>query len=174
MSVDLTAARRWIALAGALAGLLAITVSGWLGYRAPAQQWPVADATPMTGSRADSSPQAGAERASSPPRTARPAAAAAAAASGAAPLRWPLWEFRLREPLPPRDPPLTPPSWRLIGATQSGGVWQIIIVRQGKAVPEAFKVGDRLPGDYRIEAINEEDVTLVQRRRRMVLSYIGY
>ena len=88
-------------------------------------------------------------------------------------LSWPLWEFRLRQPIPPRDPPLTPPRWRLVGSTLSGGQWTILILRQGKTAPEYFSVGQELPGGYRITAISEEDVTLVQGKRTMVLSYIG-
>lgn len=88
-------------------------------------------------------------------------------------LTWPFWDFKFRQPIPPRDPPLTPPPWRMLGATQSGGVWSVLIVRQGKPNPEFYKVGDSLPGDYRISAITEEDVTLVKDRKAIVLSYIG-
>ena len=86
---------------------------------------------------------------------------------------WPLWEFRLREPIPPRDPPLTPPPWRLIGASGTAGKWQLIVLREGKSDPEYFRVGQQLPGNYRIEAITEEDVTLRHGRREMVLSYFA-
>lgn len=86
---------------------------------------------------------------------------------------WPMWEFRLREPIPPRDEPLTPLPWRLIGASGSSGAWHLIVLRQGKTDPEYFRVGDKLPGNYRIEAITEEDVTLKHGRRVLVLSYIG-
>ena len=86
---------------------------------------------------------------------------------------WPFWEFKLKEPVPPREPPLTPLNWRLIGAAQSGMVWQVVILRQGRPAPEFFRVGETLPGGYFIEAISEEDVTLVHRRRRMIVAYIG-
>jgi hypothetical protein len=87
---------------------------------------------------------------------------------------WPIWEHRLRQPIPPRDPSLTPPPWRLIGATASGGRWQLIIQTQGKPEPQYLKVGDTLPGGSRIVAITEEDVTLMRGRQQIVLSYIGY
>ena len=86
---------------------------------------------------------------------------------------WPLWEFQLREPIPPREQALTPLPWRLIGASGVDGKWQLIVLRQGKNEPEYFRVGDKLPGNYRIEAISEEDVTLKHGRRSLVLSYIA-
>ena len=87
---------------------------------------------------------------------------------------WPLWEFRLRQPIPPREPSLTPPGWRLIGAAQSGGQWRLIVQTQGKPEPQFLKVGDLLPGGHRIVAITEEDVTLQRGAQQLVLSYIGY
>lgn len=87
---------------------------------------------------------------------------------------WPLWEFRLRQPIPPREPSLTPPGWRLIGAAQSGGQWRLIVQTQGKPEPQFLKVGDPLPGGHRIVAITEEDVTLQRGAQQLVLSYIGY
>ena len=117
---------------------------------------------------------------------ARPVPAAptmtAAAAATPAPTRtesatqpqWPIWEFRLRQPIPPREPSLTPPGWRLVGAVQNGGQWRLIIQTQGKPEPQFLKVGDTLPGGARIVAINEEDVTLQRGARQLVLSYIGY
>jgi hypothetical protein len=89
-------------------------------------------------------------------------------------LKWPLWEFQLKQPVQPQNPPLTPPNWRLVGSANDGKVWQLVILRQGKPEPEFYKVGQELPGHYKIETITGEDVTLVQRGRRMVLSYIGY
>jgi hypothetical protein len=89
------------------------------------------------------------------------------------PSPWPLWEFQLRDPIAPRESALTPPPWRLIGASGVDGKWQLIVLRQGKNEPEYFRVGDKLPGNYRIEAISEEDVTLKHGRRQLVLSYIA-
>lgn len=90
-----------------------------------------------------------------------------------APLQWPIWEFRLREPLPPRDPPLTPATWRLLGATSSAGQWQLLVLREGKAEPDYFKVGEKLPGGYQITAITEEETILRLGQREVVLTYIG-
>ncbi len=87
--------------------------------------------------------------------------------------RWPLWEFQLRQPIPPRDPPLTPPSWRLIGATSAGGNRSLIILRQGRNEPEYFRTGDTLPGGYVVGEITDEDVTLIHGKRSVLLSYIG-
>lgn len=97
----------------------------------------------------------------------------AAAPSTATP-GWPLWEFRLRQPIPVREPSLTPPRWRLIGAAQSGGQWRLIVQTEGKTEPQFLQVGDPLPGGHRIVAITEEDVTLQRGREQLVLSYIGY
>jgi hypothetical protein len=93
---------------------------------------------------------------------------------GNEPLKWPLWEFQLKQPVQPQNPPLTPPNWRLVGSANDGKEWQLVILRQGKPEPEFYKVGQELPGHYKIETITGEDVTLVQRGRRLVLSYIGY
>ena len=97
----------------------------------------------------------------------------AAKQSAAAAPAWPIWEFRLKEPIPPREEPLTPLPWRLIGASGTAGAWQLIVLRQGKTDPEYFRVGDKLPGGYLIKAITEEDVTLKHGRREIVLSYIA-
>ncbi len=107
------------------------------------------------------------------PESLAPAVAALASAPAASEPTWPIWEFRLKEPLPPREQALTPLPWRILGASQSSKLWQLILLRQGKTDPEYFRVGDELPGGYRIEAINEEDVTLRHGRRVLVLSYIS-
>lgn len=103
------------------------------------------------------------------------AAAAAKPASAIADsgVPWPLWEFQVAQPIPELDPPRTPLPWRLIGAGKSNGKWQLIVLRQGKVEPEYFAVGDKLAGGYRIEAISDEDVTLKQGRKTLILSYIG-
>jgi hypothetical protein len=116
------------------------------------------------GMSAPGSPTAATRR--SAPRPAAPASASVAA-------QWPLWESQLRQPIPPREPPLTPPSWRLVGATAVGGSWKVIILRQGKATPEFYGTGDTLPGGYVVGPITEEDVTLIQGKRAILLSYIG-
>lgn len=155
-----------------LAALAAVAGAGWLGYSTAGSQWdvpaPAETATRPAGATepASSAALALAKKPRSPSNEPR-------AAASAQDLSWPLWEFKLREPLPPRDPPLTPPSWRLIGATQSGDLWQVVILRHGKPTPEFFRVGDSLPGGYLIEAISEEDVTLMYRRRRMIVAYLG-
>lgn len=97
-------------------------------------------------------------------------AASAVADSG---VPWPLWEFQVAQPIPELDPPRTPLPWRLIGAGKSNGKWQLIVLRQGRTEPEYFAVGDKLAGGYRIEAISDEDVTLKQGRKTLILSYIG-
>lgn len=166
---------QWGALA--LAGIAMILAAGYLGYSKQIE------AAPSRGA-----PE-GAPVATLPGRPLRPAAPTAmieetadqgrpsrprpAAQDAQPPLTWPFWEFRLRQPIPPRTPPLTPPPWRMIGATQAAGTWSIVILRQGRAEPEYFKVGDALPGNYRVEAITEEDVTLSKGGEAVVLSYIG-
>lgn len=86
---------------------------------------------------------------------------------------WPLWEYQLDDPLPAREPPLTPVDWKLLGATLSNGRWEMVVLRQGKTQPEYFKVGDKLPGGLRVREITQENVTLVAGRREIVLAYIG-
>jgi hypothetical protein len=167
-------ASRWLMPVLLIAASLALVVgAGWWGY--DYQISGQASTSAELGSQATRSANAAA--ASPDPRTAQPmppAPARSAVAAAAAPaLSWPLWEFRWRQPIPPRDPPLTPLRWRLVGSTLSGGKWAIIVLRQGKTDPEYFNVGQELPGGYRIAAISEEDVTLVQGKRTMVLSYIG-
>jgi len=161
-------------LALGLAAAAAVAGAGWLGYSTAGSRWDVpalaGNAAPP-GAASGSAPASSATQAlAKKPRS--PSSEPRAATSAQA-LSWPLWEFKLREPLPPREPPLTPPSWRLIGATQSGDLWQVVILRHGKPTPEFFRVGDSLPGGYLIEAISEEDVTLMYRRRRMIVAYLG-
>lgn len=88
-------------------------------------------------------------------------------------LRWPLWEFQLRQPIPPREPPLTPLPWRLVGSATSGPVKQLIILREGKTAPEFYVKGDSLPGGYVVGEITDEDVTLIHGKRALLLSFIG-
>lgn len=168
-SGDVIGAARWRRLALlALTTLLICTISAWWGYRrqvdpAPANPAALAQAaadntgSPAVGSLADNE-----EIVVDSAPSANPSA-----------LPWPMWEFRLRQPIPPRDPSLTPPTWRLIGSALSNGKWAVIVLRQGSTTPEYFGVGQELPGGYRIESINDEDVTLAQGKRSMVLSYIG-
>lgn len=160
--------RAWIAI-GLLLAAAGIAAAGYVGHRQQLQAW----------SNGATAAAAASAAASQVPRRQRAASAAEVeiaaiakpAASGA--LAWPLWEFQLKQPVPPRDPPLTPVPWRLIGATQSGGAWQIVVLRQGKGVPEYFKKGDSLPGGYRIDSITAEDVTLLKGGRPVILSYIS-
>jgi len=105
--------------------------------------------------------------------TTKPSSARPVVADAKSPLLWPLWEYQLEDPVPARDPPLTPVNWQLLGATLSQGGWEIVVMRQGKTQPEYFKVGDKLPGGYRVRDINQENVTLVAGRREIVLAYIG-
>ena len=146
--------------------LAAVAAAGWWGYQSQLEPDASAGASAVPTTSAPASP--------APPVVTPPSAEAVKARPAAtSALSWPLWEFRLRQPIPPRDPSLTPPRWRLVGSTLSGGKWAIIVLRQGKTDPEYFSVGQELPGGYRIAAISEEDVTLVQGKRTMVLSYIG-
>lgn len=102
-----------------------------------------------------------------------PPAASTVAPTHGKPLAWPLWEFRLQEPLPAREEPLTPVPWRLLGAALFDGRWHAIVQRQGSAQPEYFKQGDKLPGGYVIKEITQEDLTLRAGRREILLTYIG-
>jgi hypothetical protein len=175
---------------------LPVAVAAYWGHQSAAERWPVvslnsagAAVAPATSAPALPASSATAKlrakalaasqrMAASGPLTAplagRPVPGALANAANNAPLKWPLWEFQLKQALPPQNPPLTPPNWRLVGSSNDGKQWQLVILRQGRPEPEFYKVGQELPGKYKIEAISGEDVTLVQRGRRMVLSYIGY
>lgn len=88
-------------------------------------------------------------------------------------LTWPIWEFRLQDPLPAREQPLTPVAWRVLGAALFDGRWHAIVQRNGAQAPEYYKAGDKLPGGYVIQAITQEDMTLRAGRREIVLAYIG-
>lgn len=144
----------------ASAGLVA-AVSLYAGYRSGQIAQPAstaADGKPAgpTAARENGGAPADGERAQAAPE-----------------LAWPRWAFQLKDPLPERKPPLTPPPWRILGATMTQGTWNLLILREGKAETEYFKVGDKLPGNYLITAISEEDVTLKHGKREMVLAYIG-
>jgi len=130
---------------------------------------PPAPATADTGQ----GPEA-AERSVGSGRPLQPGSRQTAGAPGSPPeLRWPLWEFQLRQPIPPREPPLTPPPWRLVGSATTGPVKQLIILRQGKTAPEFYVKGDSLPGGYVVGEITDEDVTLIHGKRALLLSFIG-
>jgi hypothetical protein len=179
---------------------LPVAVAAYWGYHSAAERWPVVGSNPSPAAVAAAA-SAPALPASAPitataklrakaalaasqkvtaagplaaPAAGRPVPGALAQVANNAALKWPLWEFQLKQALPPQNPPLTPPNWRLVGSSNDGKQWQLVILRQGKPEPEFYKVGQELPGKYKIEAITGEDVTLVQRGRRMVLSYIGY
>lgn len=176
-----------------LAGLAAVAAAGWYGYTLqqasatePARRPEVAVATPSPASAAMPSVRASAPGAAARPPVVRATAPRAepggtragkpvppAAAASQPVLTWPMWEFQLRQPIPPRDPPLTPPSWRLIGATQSKDGWKVVVLRQGTTVPEYVGIGASLPGGYKIRAITEEDVTFDINKREVILSYTG-
>ena len=144
----------------ASAGLVAV-ISLYAGYRSGQRVEPSSAAT-------DGQPAA-----QSPTQDASGPAADKEQAKPAPELAWPRWAFQLKDPLPERQPPLTPPPWRILGATMTQGTWHLLILREGKAETEYFKVGDKLPGNYLITAISEEDVTLKHGKREMVLAYIG-
>lgn len=156
-----------------LAALAVAAIAAALGYRhqlagdAPADATAAAPAAVAASAPVASAPSPAAAAVATRPRQ-------EARADGDAAPAWPLWEFRLRQPVPPRDPPLTPPGWQLMGASRSDGVWQLIVLKQGQPAPQFLKVGDTLPGGLRIVEITETDVTLARGRRRIVLSYIGY
>lgn len=160
--------RAWLGIGIALAAI-GIGAAGVVGHQQQMRAWEspiiVAASAPAVPSSTERRKRASSVDAVETAAVVKPAASAA--------LAWPLWEFQLKQPVPPRDPPLTPLPWRLIGATQSGGTWQIVVLRQGKGVPEFFKKGDSLPGGYRIDSITEEDVTLVKAGRPVILSYIS-
>ncbi len=147
-----------------LAGALAIAGSGMVGYQRQQAEWSRQHrVAASTGSASQAA-------ASAPALRVVQAQASASAASAPA---WPMWEFQLRQPIPPRDPPLTPPPWRMIGASNTGGSWQLIVLRQGQVKPDFLKTGDSLPGGFRIVEITQEDVTLARGKNRVILSYIG-
>ncbi len=154
-----------------LVGLLASTIGAWLGYQRHVNPGPdtIGVSQTASASRPGVAPIDGPTRGLGPNEE----IVVDSAPSGKPSLQWPMWEFRLRQPIPPRDPSLTPPTWRLIGSAFTGGKWSVIVLRQGSTTPEYFTVGQELPGGYRIESINDEDVTLAQGKRLMVLSYIG-
>lgn len=178
---------RWVLV---MIGLAAVAGAGWVGYQQ--QLSAVSNAVEST---ADNVVASRVERAASGLTTGSTAAATAgnpapssrrdvkvfrgvaaapaASAGGQPELRWPLWAFQLNQPIPPRDPPLTPVAWRLVGATLSSDGWKVVILRQGNTTPEYFGVGAVLPGGYKIRAITDEDVTFDINKREVILSYTG-
>jgi hypothetical protein len=125
----------------------------------------------QAGLRADANPKPIAKPMQEPPTSGTRQDLAAATAAPA--LAWPMWEYRLAEPVPARAQPLTPVNWRLVGAALIDGRWKLIVNRQGSAVPEYHEAGARLPGGYVIKEITQEDVTLMVGKRELVLAYIG-
>lgn len=178
-SISSTPVRPWLFVLVAVLGALVVAGAWWAGQRveqkAQAEQVAEAPVSARTAVPAASAAASSVLASGTRPRSMPPAMPASAATLTAelSPLPWPFWEYRLRQPLPPRTPPLVPPPWRMIGATQSASGWSLVVLRQGRTAPEFFKVGESLPGGYRVAAISQDDVTLESGGRSVVLSFIG-
>lgn len=160
----------WIMLA--ILGSLIVLGAGWYGYRSGFDGELQAPRAPSAGENQARS----LENSSFPPvvkdNTRGPSGGFATQKPDNA-LRWPMWEFQLSQPIPPRDPPLTPPGWRLLGSAMTREGWKVAILRQDSKKPELFGLGATLPGGSVIKAISDEDVTLIVDKREVVLSYTG-
>ena len=83
---------------------------------------------------------------------------------------WPL-PVLLGLPLPTAAVPeaLTPPDWRIAGAYSAGGQAVAILSVTGK--PDLFlRVGERLPGGARLEAIAADHLIITLNGKRLFLS----
>lgn len=161
-------AETWRYATSAGVGLLVLAACFGLGYALAVRTTSDGSTPPPANAAAPQARGASAALAREPAE----AASAATPKSGTG-LAWPLWEYRLQEPLPAREEPLTPVPWRLLGAALFDGRWHAIVQRQGVAQPEYFKQGDKLPGGFVIKEITQEDLTLRAGKREILLTYIG-
>ena len=70
--------------------------------------------------------------------------------------------------------PLTPPGWRIVGVAGAVGQLTLLIVQDAPpglpVIPQALRVGDRLPGGARIVSIRSDGVGLLLHGQRAFLS----
>ena len=72
-----------------------------------------------------------------------------------------IWEATVRQPLPPRKEPLTPPDWKIVGVSASGNDKNVMILFENQTTAEVLKIGDKLPGGAKIVDITQDYLRLV-------------
>jgi hypothetical protein len=61
-----------------------------------------------------------------------------------------IWEATVRQAMPPRKEPLTPPGWRIVGVTTIGNEKNALLLFDKQPATEVRKIGDKLPGGAKI------------------------
>lgn len=84
-------------------------------------------------------------------------------------LLYSLWELSPPRPVKPRDKPLTPAVWRIVGQTTVGRTSSLLILLEGSNVPVTLAVGAELPSGEKIVAVDDDYVTLLAQGKRLYL-----
>lgn len=84
-------------------------------------------------------------------------------------LLYALWELSPPRPVKPRDKPLTPAIWRIVGQTTVGRTSSLLILLEGSNVPVTLAVGAELPSGEKIVAVDDDYVTLLAQGKRLYL-----
>jgi hypothetical protein len=84
-------------------------------------------------------------------------------------LLYSLWELSPPRPVKPRDKPLTPAVWRIVGQTTVGSTSSLLILLEGSNVPVTLAVGAELPSGEKIVAVDDDYVTLLAQGKRLYL-----
>ncbi|MCU6434935.1 hypothetical protein LPB67_14250 [Undibacterium sp. Jales W-56] len=81
-----------------------------------------------------------------------------------------IWEIAVRQPLPPRKDPLTPPRWRIVGVTSVGVEKSVLLLFENQPATEAKKIGDKLPGGAKIIEIAQDHLKISLNGQSMKLN----
>jgi hypothetical protein len=89
---------------------------------------------------------------------------------GADPAQLRVWEMAVRQPMPPRKEPLTPPVWRIVGVTVIGNEKNVLLLFGKQPATEARKIGDQLPGGAKIVQISQDHLQISLNGQLMKLN----
>ena len=84
-------------------------------------------------------------------------------------LLYSLWELSPPRPVKPRDKPLTPAIWRIVGQTTVGRTSTLLVLVEGNNTPLTLAVGALLPSGEKILALDDDYVTLLAQGKRLYL-----
>jgi hypothetical protein len=81
-----------------------------------------------------------------------------------------VWEAAVRQPMPPRKEPLTPPIWRIVGVTVIGNEKNVLLLFGKQSATEIRKIGDQLPGGAKIVQISQDHLQISLNGQLMKLN----
>ncbi|MET3119127.1 hypothetical protein AAKU64_003366 [Undibacterium sp. GrIS 1.8] len=81
-----------------------------------------------------------------------------------------VWEVAVKQPLPPRKEPLTPPRWRIVGVTSVGSEKSVLLLFENQPATETRKIGEKLPGGAKIVEIAQDQLKISLNGQLMKLN----